>query len=162
MSTQLTLPIDIDEQRNFDDFVETPNVQLVEHLKYQLDQLIASPRPRYHGALIWGASSAGKTHLMLALASLFKQGGGRVQWLQFAQGQYRLCQGEPKLLTIVDDIEHFTQDSAAEQAKDELTPPEAAEEPEKETAQVDPFEEPSPQQIEALNILGDYVALAKR
>ena len=53
-------------------------------------------------------------------------------------------------------------DSAAEQAKDELTPPEAAEEPEKETAQVDPFEEPSPQQIEALNILGDYVALAKR
>jgi len=39
----------------------------------------------------------------------------------------------------------------------------SAEKDETETAQADPLEEePSPQQIEALHILGDYVALAKR
>lgn len=115
MAIQLTLPIDIDEQRSFDDFIDLPNRQLIEHLKFKLLQRKSKPDSQYYAVIVWGESSSGKTHLMIALTNLFKQQGGAVQWLRPGLDR-RSDRDQARLIYVLDDIEQFVQTSVDRQA----------------------------------------------
>ena len=116
--TQLTLPIEIDDKRNFGNYVEGSNARLIQHLKDQLDLRLNSTRePGYSGIILWGAESAGKTHLLCALAHHAKNAGLKIHYLQadlLKQGQG--AKATAKQIYLLDDLEDFIVDSEAEQA----------------------------------------------
>ena len=110
MSSQLTLPLDISEAKSFDNFVEAENAPIVAHLKYRLSTQLDAKEPTYHGVIIWGEASSGKTHLMMALSRVFHQLGGDVQWIGPEMGEQDIASGgDLKTLYVVDDIEALVQ-----------------------------------------------------
>lgn len=116
--TQLTLPIEIDDKRNFDNYVEGSNARLIEHLKDQLDlRLNTTKEHSYSGIILWGAESVGKTHLLSALAQQATNSGQKILWLQadlLKQGPVENVIA--KQIYLLDDLENFIVDSEAEQS----------------------------------------------
>jgi DnaA-homolog protein len=74
---QIPLAIGIEARRTFDNFVTGANAAAVTHL----EALAPQAAPVY----LWGASGAGKTHLLEALAQRFDAHGLRTGWLGAAE-----------------------------------------------------------------------------
>lgn len=115
--TQLTLPIEIDDTHNFDNFNVEPNTRLITHLKDQLSLHFNLARePVYSGIILWGAASVGKTHLLRALAQVVEHGNFRVKWLQSDYSDQSYVEnGDARQIYLLDDLEDFIVDSKAEQ-----------------------------------------------
>ena len=75
--TQLPLPIDVEPERGFDNYVRGPNAAAVAHLQ----ALVLPAAPVY----LWGPGGCGKTHLLRALAADCHVRGQRVGWFDAAR-----------------------------------------------------------------------------
>ena len=72
MMKQIPLPIGVDAEPDFDNFVAGDNAAAVDALR----RLAVPSAPVY----LWGPSGAGKTHLLSALARQMRAEGARVGW----------------------------------------------------------------------------------
>lgn len=72
MMKQIPLPIGVDAEPDFDNFVAGDNAAAVDALR----RLAIPSAPVY----LWGPSGAGKTHLLAALARQMRAEGARVGW----------------------------------------------------------------------------------
>lgn len=72
MMKQIPLPIGVDAEPDFDNFVAGDNAAAVDSLRR-----LAVPSPPVY---LWGPSGAGKTHLLAALARQLRAEGARVGW----------------------------------------------------------------------------------
>ncbi len=95
---QIPLAIGIEARRTFDNFVTGANAAAVAHL----DALAPQAAPVY----LWGASGAGKTHLLEALAQRFDQHGLRTGWLGAAEAA-PWSFDEAWSLVVIDDADRL-------------------------------------------------------
>lgn len=72
MMKQLPLPIAVEPEPGFDNFVAGPNAAALAHLRAL--EMPAAP------VYLWGPSGCGKTHLLRALAADVRQHGRHVGW----------------------------------------------------------------------------------
>ena len=87
MTPQLVLPMGVDEAHDLDNFIDTPNRELVAYLKQKLLKRSSGHLEGFSAYLVHGEASAGKSHLLDALA----------QWV----GR---CSGEAVLLKSMVDL----------------------------------------------------------
>ena len=73
---QIPLAIGVEAARSFDNFVPGANAAAIAHLQ----ALAPQAAPVY----LWGASGAGKTHLLLALVERLEAQGGLAGWFDAA------------------------------------------------------------------------------
>lgn len=95
---QLPLPIALDIERTFDNFIAGSNEQALT----QLRTLGRTGAPVY----LWGTSGAGKTHLLQAMAARVQQQGGRVGWFDLARGLPWTFEEDMELV-VLDECERF-------------------------------------------------------
>ena len=115
MAAQLILPMGVDDSLGLDNFLDTPNKNLLAFLKQQLQQRVSGQLTAYAGIFIWGEPSSGKSHLISALSQWVKQNGGKALYLEPAGSEIKA--GKENLsgrIYLLDDVETFISDSAAE------------------------------------------------
>jgi DnaA-homolog protein len=95
---QIPLAIGSEPIHSFDDFLPGANAQAIAHLRAVPQQ--AAP------VFLWGASGAGKTHLLQALAMQVQRQGGRVAWFQ-PGSPLPWVVDETSALIVLDDCERF-------------------------------------------------------
>lgn len=74
---QIALPIGLASGPTLDSFCAGPNEAALAHLRLWARSPTRSPVPTY----LWGASGAGKTHLLLAVRQALREQGAGVGWL---------------------------------------------------------------------------------
>jgi DnaA family protein len=115
MAAQLILPMGVDDSPGLDNFLDTPNKNLLAFLKQQLQQRVSGQPTSYAGIFIWGESSSGKSHLISALSQWVKQNGGKTLYLEPASPEIKAGKENPSgRIYMFDDVETFISDSAAE------------------------------------------------
>jgi DnaA family protein len=77
---QIALPIGLASGPTLQSFCAGPNEAALAHLKLWVGSPTRSPVPTY----LWGASGAGKTHLLLAVRQALREQGAAVGWLDAA------------------------------------------------------------------------------
>lgn len=87
MAAQLVLPIGVDDTHDLDNFVDTPNRELLAYLKQQLLKRSSGHLGQFSAYLVHGEAGSGKSHLL----------AGLVQWV-------RQCNGEAVLLKSMNDL----------------------------------------------------------
>lgn len=98
---QIPLAIGFESDQRFDTFVVGANGMALAHLQ----ALHAASAPVY----LWGASGAGKTHLLHALARRFQDQGGHVGWFSAADpAPWPLDEG--RALIVFDDCDRLDPD----------------------------------------------------
>lgn len=115
---QLTLPFDANEVFNIDWLIDTPNHQLIAHLKRQIKQRHSSNQERLNeeflGILVHGTASTGKSHLLSGLAQLAHDQKSQVAYLYPNQVR-TFSPGNLPSIVILDDVETFTANLESEQ-----------------------------------------------
>jgi DnaA family protein len=114
MAAQLILPMGVDDRLGFDNFIDSPNKKLLAFLKMQLKQRSAGRVSSYEGVFIWGEPDSGKSHLLAALAQWVKQNDGKTVWLDAERGWMPRSGNGLNRVYLLDDVEGFTRDAAAE------------------------------------------------
>ncbi|MEE9448284.1 MAG: hypothetical protein V3V09_10015 [Arenicellales bacterium] len=112
MTAQLILPIEVEDQKSFDNFMDAPNQRLVVRLKQQFNQQLSAPEPQYLGVYLWGELGNGKSHLLAALVRSLPSS----DVVQILRADNLKLRSRPGLIYILDDLEGFTTSLAAEQA----------------------------------------------
>jgi len=116
MSAQLILPMGVDERPGLDNFNDRPNKSLLTLLKAQLKQRSTGQISIYAGVYIWGEPSAGKSHLLVALAQWVKQNAGKTVWLEPEHIWVPRSGGALNRVYLLDDVEGFLAGASAERA----------------------------------------------
>ena len=107
----------MDETLKFENFNTATNATLIAHIKNMLSMRISvAEELTYQGAVIWGDSSSGKTHLLAAISDYYHtQLDGKVCWLgQQPVDQGQVMRGDAKLLYVLDDFDEAAEDINAE------------------------------------------------
>jgi len=115
MVAQLILPMGVDEMPGLNDFIAGPNENLLTFLKHQLELRASGRQDAYVGASILGASGAGKSHFLMAMSQWVKQNSGKTVWLEPGHIWMPRSGGALNRVYLLDDMENFIADSAAQQ-----------------------------------------------
>jgi len=115
-AAQLILPIGIAETRSFGDFEDAANPGLLRYLQRFISLRDAADARAYTAVILWGASGAGKTHLMSAIALRAKQAGLTCAYIQPGRAAQNLSiEGAQRQIYLLDEIEAFIGSAEAEQ-----------------------------------------------
>jgi len=104
----------VDETPGLDNFIEGPNKNALTFLRQQLQLRAAGQLKAYTGVFIWGASSAGKSHLLTAMSQWIKENAGKAVWLEAGSVWTPRSGGALNRVYLLDDVESFITDKAAE------------------------------------------------
>jgi DnaA family protein len=114
MPAQLVLPMGVADTPGIENFVDTPNKALLTHLKQQLQLRASGQLNTYAGVFIWGMAGAGKSHFLRAMSQWVKQNSGKIVWLEAGHIWTPRSGGALNRVYLLDDVESFTTDAAAE------------------------------------------------
>ena len=115
MAAQLILPIGVEDSPDLDNFIDTPNKNLLAFLKQRLEQRIAGQPGSYTGVFIWGEPSSGKSHLLLALSKWVEKNGGAARIVvPEATAMEKGENDQRDQIYLLDDVESFISDAGAE------------------------------------------------
>ena len=114
MPAQLILPMGVEDTPGIDNFIDAPNKALLIHLKQQLQLRAAGRCDSYAGTFIWGASAAGKSHLLSAMSQWVRKNAGKIVWLEANHIWTPRGGGALNRIYLLDDVESFISDPVAE------------------------------------------------
>ena len=114
---QLILPMGVDDTPGLNNFLDTPNRKLLQYLLEMLSMHAAGSAEQWSALYIWGERSAGKSHLLSALAERVRQVGGRVARVETELDELNANEfGHRAGIYLLDDVELLLGDAAGERA----------------------------------------------
>lgn len=113
---QLILPIGIVETRSFENFEDAGNPGLLGYLQRSISQEVRATARAYTAIILWGATGAGKTHLLSAIGLSARQQGLKCIYVQPGMNVQALATdaAQPRIY-LLDELEGFIGSAAAEQ-----------------------------------------------
>ena len=108
MVAQLVLPMGLDDTPGLDNFVDTPNRELLAYLKQQLLKRSAGHLQQFSAYLVHGAPGSGKSHLLAGLTQWVGQCGGEAVLLKTMTDLKRTIDWDHQdRVYLLDDLEVF-------------------------------------------------------
>ena len=115
MTEQLVLPMGVDDAPSLDNFLDTPNRDLMAYLKQQLLKRASGHLDAFTGILVYGDPGSGKSHLDAALVEWVAECRGEALRLNSLKDLKRVSVlVERNQVYLLDDLEAFLGDALTE------------------------------------------------